>query len=46
MVQGTLTEIRAHNTFLASALTQQENWKKEIKEVGDKHAEKAQTLVY
>lgn len=30
MVQGTLKDITAHNTFLASALNQQENFKKEI----------------
>ena len=41
MVQGTLKDIKTHNTVLASALTQQENFKREIQEVKDVHESKA-----
>ena len=41
MVQGTLKDIKTHNTVLASALSQQENFKREIQEVKDVHESKA-----
>ena len=38
IVQKTLKEITAHNLVLKSALSQQENFKKEIQDVKDNHA--------